>query len=209
MVPTPTCPPFPIYRLGWGLLFLLRKPCLLDKRETWNPRRQWCCCVFQAHLEERPPSGTQKCEGQEVQHELMTRVSGIQTCRCSPRLVTEASVLFSRDSGHQCHTHSKQHSHWPTLFFSSSTKEFINYFYGMSTHACVYINTIVLNLVLQWLCQDCIEKCQTTSTKNTIIEFFLMQQVLILILLRVSNKNHCKKIIHWGISMTIKGCWAL
>lgn len=151
-------PPFLIYVLGWGLILwsLLGKLCLLDTGENWNPREQWCCCVFQGHLRKGPfrpmemrGTGNVTWAGDE---------GSWDPGKDGPFLGQRPPALFSSGSGHLSYTTSKQDRHWPMHFFSfcHSLRNLLTIFIAClrihSLNACVYINTIVLNLALQWLC---------------------------------------------------------
>ena len=95
-----------------------------------------------------------------MRDELVMRIPGIQAYSLLPQIGKYGLFLFKppvpspRGSGHLPHITTKPHSHWPAPFFPLViTKARIKYFYYMPTHSlstCVYRNTVVLNLKLQW-----------------------------------------------------------
>lgn len=122
---------------------------------------------------------TTSVRGTKMRDELVMRIPGIQACPCCHRLVNMASwgnpCPLSRGSRHLLHIPSHVASGLHLSFLSSSTKALIKYFYYMLTHnlsTCVYINTVVLNSILQWTLQDCIGKCQIIAMKNKVVRFF-------------------------------------
>lgn len=100
--------------------------------------------VFSRHTQRKGPFRLMECKGQEMQHELVMRVPGIlvkmgHSCDrgllpSSPVALGTCPIQPANKTGTDLYTF---------LFFLSFTKEFINYFYSLPTHAqfkcmCIY-----------------------------------------------------------------------
>jgi len=140
---------FPIYLVGWGLflLSLLGNPYLLD---TWREIESWGGMMLLVFAKD-----PQKCEEEKMRDEPWWGFPG-------SRLSLERQV--DQDGSLQwrppvlcrvfSHTTTKQGSHWPTLSFHRQLRHllniFITYLHMHSLRACIYVNTVILNLKLQW-----------------------------------------------------------